>query len=154
MGINTGLSNALTSDSWLIQLNFPEHLQVDEAFPVLLDCIFFTLCWKHVCLLMLNIEDGGQRQAVVGPDFSKKPAMTTWNCCLGLWHFTGAPIAPQSSGNSGAPWQYWLWSSQYRIWILDFRLTQVCCTALPTPTLRCQKEITFIYGFICHNWVD
>lgn len=43
MGINTGLSNALTSDSWLIQLNFPEHLQVDEAFPVLLDCIFFYI---------------------------------------------------------------------------------------------------------------
>lgn len=69
---------------------------------MLLDCIFLTWYWKHVYLLMLNIEDGDRRQAVLGPDFSKKAAKTTWNCCLGLFHDAGAhTAAPPGSGNSG-----------------------------------------------------
>lgn len=43
MSINTRLSNVLTSHSSLIQLNFPEHLQADEAFPVLLDFSYMML---------------------------------------------------------------------------------------------------------------
>lgn len=58
---------------------------------MLLDYVFLTRCWKHVYFLMLKTEDGDRRQAVVGLELSKKPAKTTWNCCLGLCRHTGAP---------------------------------------------------------------